>query len=65
MIIGIGNDLVAVERVAKACEKEGFLKISIALPGNEGAALVCRAALKPSMTVSAFVLFFFANTRIS
>ena len=25
MIIGIGNDLVAVERVAKACEKEGFL----------------------------------------
>lgn len=26
MIIGIGNDLVAVERVAKACEKEGFLK---------------------------------------
>ena len=29
MIIGIGNDLVAVERVAKACEKEGFLKISV------------------------------------
>lgn len=25
MIIGIGNDLVAVDRVAKACEKEGFL----------------------------------------
>ena len=25
MIFGIGNDLVAVERVAKACEKEGFL----------------------------------------
>ena len=25
MIIGIGNDLVAVERVTKACEKEGFL----------------------------------------
>ena len=25
MIIGIGTDLVAVERVAKACEKEGFL----------------------------------------
>ena len=25
MIIGIGNDLVAVNRVAKACEKEGFL----------------------------------------
>ena len=25
MIIGIGNDLVSVERVSKACEKEGFL----------------------------------------
>lgn len=25
MIFGIGNDLVAVERVEKACEKEGFL----------------------------------------
>ena len=25
MIIGIGNDLVAVNRVAKACEKQGFL----------------------------------------
>lgn len=25
MIIGIGNDLVAVNRVAKACEKESFL----------------------------------------
>ena len=36
-------------------EKEGFLKPSIALPGNEGAALVCRAALKPTMHVSAFV----------
>ncbi len=36
-------------------EKEGFLKISVALPGNEGAALVCRAALKPTLTVSTFV----------
>ena len=36
-------------------EKEGILKVSIALPGNEGAALVCRAALKPTMNVSAFV----------
>ena len=36
-------------------EKEGILKASIALPGNEGAALVCRAALKPQMNVSAFV----------
>lgn len=25
MIIGIGNDLIAVDRVTKACEKEGFL----------------------------------------
>ena len=36
-------------------EKEGILKPTIALPGNEGAALVCRAALKPTMNVSAFV----------
>jgi len=36
-------------------EKEGILKPSIALAGNEGAALVCRAALKPTMHVSAFV----------
>ena len=36
-------------------EKEGFLKPVIALPGNDGAALVCRAALKPTMHVSAFV----------
>ena len=36
-------------------EKEGILKVSIVLPGNEGAALVCRAALKPQMNVSAFV----------
>ena len=36
-------------------EKEEFLKITVALPGNEGAAAVCRAALKPTATVSAFV----------
>ena len=36
-------------------EKEGILKPTIALPGNEGAAVVCRAALKPVMTVSVFV----------
>ncbi len=36
-------------------EKEGILKPSVSLPGNEGAALVCRAALKPTMHVSAFV----------
>ena len=36
-------------------EKEGILKVSVTLPGNEGAALVCRAALKPTAAVSAFV----------
>ena len=36
-------------------EKEGILKPNVALSGNEGAALVCRAALKPVMNVSAFV----------
>ena len=36
-------------------EKEGFLKPVVALPGNDGAALVCRAALKPTAFVSAFV----------
>ncbi|MBQ7857622.1 MAG: RNA-binding transcriptional accessory protein [Oscillospiraceae bacterium] len=36
-------------------EKEGILKPSVALPGNEGSALVCRAALKPTAHVSAFV----------
>ncbi len=36
-------------------EKEGFLKVSVALPGNEGAALVCRAALRPTAAISAFV----------
>ena len=36
-------------------EKEGILKPNVALPGNEGAALVCRWALRPTMQVSAFV----------
>ena len=36
-------------------EKEGILKPSVTLVGNEGTALVCRAALKPTMNVSAFV----------
>ncbi len=36
-------------------EKEGVLKPNVALQGNEGAALVCRAALKPTLTISAFV----------
>ena len=46
-----GHQILALNRG----EKEGFLKISISLPGNEGAALVCRAALKPTAFVSAFV----------
>ena len=36
-------------------EKEGILKPNVTLPGNEGAALVCRAALKPTLQVSQFV----------
>ena len=36
-------------------EKEGILKPVVVLPGNDGSALVCRAALKPTMHVSAFV----------
>ncbi len=46
-----GHQVLALNRG----EKEEFLKITITLPGNEGAALVCRHALKPSMLVSAFV----------
>ena len=46
-----GHQILALNRG----EKEELLKITVTLPGNEGAALVCRAALKPSMTVSAFV----------
>ena len=36
-------------------EKEDILKATVTLPGNEGPALVCRAALKPTMFVSQFV----------
>ncbi len=36
-------------------EKEDILKVSVALPGNEGAAVVCRAALKPTLHISQFV----------
>ena len=36
-------------------EKEGFLKVTAALPGAEGQALVCRMALKPSKVISTFV----------
>ena len=47
----LDHQILAVNRG----EKEGILKVSVALPGNEGAALVCRAALKPTAFVSAFV----------
>ena len=36
-------------------EKEGILKPAVTLTGNEGAALVCRSALKPTAQVSAFI----------
>ena len=36
-------------------EKEGILKPAVTLTGNEGSALVCRASLKPTAQVSAFV----------
>ena len=36
-------------------EKEGMLKPFLTLPRNDGAALVCRAALKPTMHISTFV----------
>jgi uncharacterized protein len=46
-----GHQILALNRG----EKEEFLKVTVTIPGNEGAALVCRAALKPGKTVSAFV----------
>ncbi len=36
-------------------EREGFLRVSAAIPGKEGQALVCRMALKPTMHISAFI----------
>lgn len=36
-------------------EKEEFLKVSVSLPGNEGQAVVCRGALKPTAHISTFV----------
>ena len=36
-------------------EKEGFLKVSVTLPGVEGQAVVCRGALKPTLHISQFV----------
>ena len=46
-----GHQILALNRG----EKEGILKISLSIPGNEGPALVCRAALKPTKVVSVFV----------
>jgi len=46
-----GHQILAINRG----EKEEMLKVSVELPGNEGAALVCRKALKPGPVVSAFV----------
>ena len=46
-----GHQILALNRG----EKEDILKISISIPGNEGPALVCRAALKPTRVVSTFV----------
>jgi len=36
-------------------EKEEILKVTVSLPGNDGPALVCRAALKPIMRVCPIV----------
>ena len=36
-------------------EKEEFLKVSVTLPGNEGQAVVCRGALKPTAHICQFV----------
>ena len=36
-------------------EKEDILRVTVTLPGNEGPALVCRAALKPTMQISQMV----------
>ena len=47
----LNHQILAINRG----EKEEFLKVSIALPGVEGQALVCRGALKPTAAVSAFV----------
>ena len=47
----LNHQILAINRG----EREEFLKVSAALPGAEGQALVCRMALKPTMWVSAFV----------
>ena len=47
----LDHQILAVNRG----EKEGILKVSVTLPGNEGPALVCRAALKPTLQISQLV----------
>ena len=47
----LNHQILAINRG----EKEGLLKVSVAAPGNEGAAVVCRAALKPQKNISLFV----------
>ena len=47
----LNHQILAINRG----EKEGFLKVGVTLPGNEGQALVCRKALKPTMYVSQIV----------
>ena len=44
----LGHQILAINRG----EKEEVLKVTVTLPGNEGPALVCRAALKPTMQAS-------------
>ena len=46
-----GHQILALNRG----EREEMLKISVELPGNEGQALVCRAALKPTARVCPIV----------
>ena len=47
----LDHQLLAINRG----EKEELLKPAVTLPGNDGPALVCRAALKPTLYVSSFV----------
>ena len=47
----LNHQILAINRG----EKEEFLKVSVTLPGNEGQALVCRSALKPTARVCSVV----------
>ena len=47
----LNHQILAVNRG----EKEDYLKVSVSLPGNEGQAVVCRGALKPTAKVCPFV----------